>query len=142
MITRTVSELTPVIQATHRDVENWVGRLDLATGFDRPGPGRARMFSKENAFELGMLAALVRGGAAPSTATLVAAKFAQDAKRNWRGTAFKNWLVFPAGDCSAGVHTDKIDVESKLIRDLGAITFSAINVRKLIDDIEALYRDP
>lgn len=137
---RTATQLAPVINASNRDIENWVGRLDLSTPYEQPERGLPRMYSKANAFELGMIAALVRGGALPSHATTVAARFAQDGQRNWRHSAFRDWLVFRANDCSSGVHTDKIDSSSKMIKDLDSITFSVVYVRKLIDGIDELYK--
>lgn len=140
MIYRTAAELSPLIGATPRDIDNWITRLELATGYEAPGRGVPRRFSKWNAFELGMIAALTRGGALPSESVAIARRFVQDAKRGWRGTAFRRWLVFRSNDCSRGVHTDQFDA-SQLIAELGAITVSVVHVRKLVDTIEQLFLD-
>ncbi|MET4214382.1 hypothetical protein [Bradyrhizobium sp. LA2.1] len=136
---RTAADLISVIPATSRDLENWVSRLDLETDYHQPERGRPRMFSRNNAFELGMIACLVRGGASPSSALAFTRAFVQDAKRR-RLDAWRRWFVFPAGNLQRGINTNKFDPESEDIKSLDSTTLSLVDVRKLIDGIETLFK--
>ncbi|HEX2492670.1 MAG TPA: MerR family transcriptional regulator, partial [Steroidobacter sp.] len=64
----TQAELSAVSGATTRDIENWMVRLPLRTKFKRTVQGRARDFTRDNAVEIAMVAALVRSGFTPAAA--------------------------------------------------------------------------
>lgn len=136
---RTAADLISVIPATNRDLENWVSRLDLATDYHQPDRGRPRIFSRLNAIELGMIAAFVRGGATPSSALAFARSFVEDAKVG-RLHKRRRWFVFPAADLGRGIETDNFDPDSEDIKSLNAATLSIVDVRMLIDRIEALFK--
>ncbi|MCP1762075.1 hypothetical protein [Bradyrhizobium japonicum] len=136
---KTANDLISVIPATNRDLENWVSRLDLATRYHQPERGHPRMFSRINAIELGMIAAFVRGGAAPSSALAFARSFVEDAKAG-RLHKRRRWFVFPAADLRRGIETDRFDPDSEDIKSLNAKTLSMVDVRGLIDGIDALFR--
>jgi hypothetical protein len=54
-----IAELVAVSGASARDIDNWTARFSLATKYDK-GRGRARAFSRENALEIALIAALVK----------------------------------------------------------------------------------
>jgi hypothetical protein len=54
------AELIGITGASARDIDNWLWRLPLATKYDQKGRGRARGFSRDNALEIALVAALVK----------------------------------------------------------------------------------
>jgi hypothetical protein len=62
------AELLAVSGAKVRDLDNWLARLPLKTGFELKGRGSARSFTRANALEITLIAALVKDGVSASAA--------------------------------------------------------------------------
>jgi hypothetical protein len=137
---KTAAEILTVVRASQRDIENWIARLDLSTEFEETVRGRARLFSRENALELAFIAALVRGGAIPSKAAVYAAHFTSDARRfDWERTT-KRWFIFASGNLTRARGSNAVSDLSALEEDLGTETLTTINVWKIIERVNALYK--
>jgi hypothetical protein len=62
------AELLAISGAKVRDLDNWLARLPLKTGFGLKGRGSARSFTRANALEITLIAALVKDGVSASAA--------------------------------------------------------------------------
>jgi hypothetical protein len=137
---KTASEILPVVDATPRDIENWIARLQLSTVFKETVRGKARLFSYANTLELAFIGALVRGGAPLTKAAVYAAAFVKHAQhRNWE-SALREWFVFPAGDLQRGIGSNDVDVAA-IQKELGAVTLTLINVGEIVRRVNALYSE-
>ena len=131
----TASRLLPEIQASVRDLDNWIGRLDLSTKFRAREPGKARLFNRWNAIELGMIAALVRGGAAPGVAALFARPLVEDADRNHQ----REYFVFAAGDLKQAIGTNSLDSIDEIAAKYPGKTLSLVPVGAIVRAIDKLF---
>lgn len=55
----TETDLLRLTGASHTDIVNWIGRLDLATKYEK-GQGRARQFSRDNALEIALMTRFIK----------------------------------------------------------------------------------
>lgn len=130
-----VDQVVKAISASQRDIENWIGRLELSTQFMAPGRGRPRVFSRENAIELGFIAALVRAGVDPSKAVA----YARSMLSYLRYDNLREWLVFRAGDVSRAIATDTPDFTTLLDRlasDEAAPTYSFVHMGEIVRRVD------
>lgn len=141
MVTRTAAELVGAMDASQRDVENWVKRLNLSTTYHKPEHGLPRLFSRLNGLELAFVAALVRGGATPAKAAAYARLFVLDARYGRLGKKWKSWFVFARGNLDHAVGTNEIDVDNPEIKKLNATTLSCVNVKELIRRVDDLFSE-
>ena len=139
-VVKTAAELVTAMDATARDIENWVARLDLSTTYHQPERGLPRLFTRLNALEMAFIAALVRGGAAPAKAAGVGRLFVLDA-RYGRLEKWNQWFVFPAGKLERGIGTDKLDVAAPQIIELNATTISIVNIKELVRRVDDLFSE-
>ena len=75
MKTITEPDLVRLSGASHTDILNWRGRLELATKYEKTVSGRARQFSRENALEIRLMNRLIKNGMAPAAAAKVINEF-------------------------------------------------------------------
>ena len=125
---KTASQITSVTNASVRDIENWVGRLELSTPYQKTTPGRARLYSRRNALEIAFIAAMVRGGASPARAALLSAR------------SLREWYVFPAGELDRAIEIDKPDL-CALAGKFGATTLSLVRLKEIVRRVDELYED-
>lgn len=136
---KTAVDLVPVINATAYDVDNWVDRLEMVTEFRPTGRGRARVFDRWNARELGLLSGFVRAGMKPSEAVAYNRGLIQTL-RNRRPVV--EWLAFPAGDPSSSrgfAEPPTLDRLAELYP--GAIGFAIIRPAEIIRRVDALFEE-
>jgi hypothetical protein len=89
----TQPQLLKLSGASQRDIENWIARLPLKTKYKPTVRGRARVFNRKNAFEITLIARLVRSGfTASAAADMVAELF-----REWKRSDGKGWVIFMGG---------------------------------------------
>lgn len=135
---KTAAELVTALDATPRDIENWVSRLTLSTRYQKTRQGSARLYSRENALELGFIAALVRGGATPARAAMFAETFLRDIRHSPR--PLQEWFVFPAGKLESGTGSEKPDLDA-LAKQFGTVTLSFVRLREVVRRVDALFAD-
>jgi hypothetical protein len=136
---KTIADILPVVNASAKDIENWISRLDLSTEYEETVRGRARRYSRVNTLELAFIAALVRGGAAPSKAAAYARTFVHGAQHwSWQ-KSIKQWLIFTAGDLNRGIGSDTMSNLLAYEEELGSETLTTVNVWKIIKRVNALY---
>jgi hypothetical protein len=135
---KTVAEIIPVIGATQRDVENWVGRLTMSTIFQETVRGRARLFSRANTIELAFIAAFVRGGATPSRAVAFARPLVHEAHAGSWEQLLPEWFVFPAGDLWRGVTSNAVDLPA-IEKELNAVTLTTVHLKEVVRRVNALF---
>src|SRR5687768_7355213 len=92
-----LSSVLDITGASQRDIENWIGRLQLATKFQQVGRGRQRFYSRANVLELSLVAALVASNIPPAVAAAYAESFLRRLQDRNFGELCK-WLVVPCGD--------------------------------------------
>ena len=132
---RTISELATVLPLTRYDCENWLKTLEFRrTHFQPASQGKARLYTKEHAFVLGLLGAMVKGGALPSQAVLLAERVAQ----NWRMGRQNRWLVFADGQFNSTSFSTNADAAYHA-KALKAITVSMIDLAKIQHRIDDLF---
>jgi hypothetical protein len=104
----TAQKLADATGVSVRDVENWLGRLTLVTAYHQPTLGQPRIFSRENAVELAMIAALVASGMSPAKAAPIAGLIVRQTQN--RFDRVSDWLIFSPQDPSRFVTSDAPDV--------------------------------
>src|SRR5450759_4024767 len=136
-VVKTAAELVTAMDATARDIENWVARLKpkLSTTYHQPEHGLPRLFTRLNALEMAFIAALVRGGASPSKAASHARLFVLDA-RYGRLAGRHQWFVFADGKLESAVGTDDPRPGNPAIKKLNATTLSFVNVKELVRRVD------
>lgn len=139
-VVKTAAELITAMDATTRDCENWIARLDLSTTYHQPERGLPRLFTRLNALEMAFIAALVRGGASPSKAAAHARLFVLDA-RYGRLAQRHQWFVFADGKLKSAVGTDDLDADNPEIKKLNATTLSIVNIKELVRRVDALFSE-
>lgn len=138
---KTAADLAAVIDATPRDIENWVARLNLSERYPATSQGKARLYTKWNAYELGLIAGLVRGGVPPKEASLYAASFLRQIKRGIGGVdALGAWFVIPAGNPVKAKSSDSPDLAA-LDREFGATTLTFVHIREIVRRVDQLYSE-
>ncbi|MBB5051541.1 hypothetical protein HNQ36_001495 [Afipia massiliensis] len=95
------SELSELVGARSKDIDNWLQRPELLTRFKSTRTGARRSVSRLNVIELAFLAAFVRTGIKASTAVKLASDFAVRANRK----ELSDWLVFEPGEDPSGAGT-------------------------------------
>ena len=137
----TMSEVIAITGGSQRDIENFIGRQQLASPIAPAGRGRARSFTQENVVELAALAAFVAAGMPPSAATAHAARLLRDWKHSGRPS--RRWLVFVAGKPEAGKSADRLSDELLEGLDMSgpAPVVCAIDQAAMFDRIEAHFRE-
>jgi hypothetical protein len=134
---RTVTELLPVIEGTSRDVENWVGRLELRTRYADTVQGKARLYTRPNALELAFLSAFVRIGIRPRSAVAFAEACLEEHQRG----KLPEWFAFRAGDLHTALPVADSDNLKDLRRDFGRAPVALVPVGEIARAVEALYSD-
>lgn len=130
-----IDQVVRAISASSRDIENWIGRLELSTKFTAPGRGRPRVFTRENAIELGFIAALVRAGVEPSKANA----YARSMLRYLQMDNLHEWLVFRAGDVQRAIATNTPDFSGALMQlatDEAAPTYSFVQLGEVVRRVD------
>lgn len=131
---KTLSEIIPVVGATQRDVDNWTARLDLSTHFEATTRGSARVFSRANTLELAFIAAFIRGGAKAADAAM----YTRNLLKQVRYGGLREWFVFPAGDLSKAVSSDKPAIR-ELEEQLASTTLSFVHVSEIVRRVDSLF---
>lgn len=128
---RTIAEIAAVLPVSVHDAENWLRNKNLVfrvTRFQPTTQGRARLYTRENAFVLGAMGAMINAGAAPTQAILIAERLLEAKKMG----KMRRWLVVGDGLFESTRSTNDPDTE-RLATELNAITVSMI-------DMEAIHR--
>ena len=131
-----IVEILPVVGASRRDLENWIGRLELTTKYDPSTPGRARLFSEANTSELALIAAYVAVGVAPRSAVALASA-------DIREIRMRRFRIFTGG-AATGVSAEHVTPESieKLLADAsGAHAVAIVDRRATLDRVAKLYAE-
>jgi hypothetical protein len=136
---KTSAEILTIVDASQRDIENWVSRLKLSTEFHETVRGRARLYSRANTLELAYIAALVRGGAELSKAAVFAAGFVRHAQGNDWKKSLREWFVFPSGDLRRGIGSNNVDIAA-IQKEFGSVTLTLINVGELVRRVNSLFK--
>jgi hypothetical protein len=68
----TLSNICAIASCTPDDVNNWMRRNVLRSPIPPTRKGATRIYSRENALEIAFVSALIRGGLAPSSASILA----------------------------------------------------------------------
>jgi hypothetical protein len=144
--TRSAAEVSRATGAGTRDIDNWINRLELSTTFDATTQGVPRRYYKDNALELGFMAAMVRAGVAPSTANAYVRSLLDELKFHRRGQGhWRPWLVFPAGDAKRAYSTDSPDMNEFQQRfasdadDGAAPVLVVVPLQGIVDRVERLF---
>ena len=134
---KTASELVTAFDATPRDIENWISRLDnLTTKFQETTQGKSRLYSKANALELAFIAGVVRGGATPREGAIYAATLLRKLKYG----GFKQWLVFPAGNLKTAISSDNPTLDS-MVAEFGSTTLTFVATGEIVRRVNALFEE-
>ncbi|MTH65863.1 hypothetical protein [Paracoccus shanxieyensis] len=133
----TITDFDEHIGLTRYDAENWRRRVGLLTSYKATTAGKAQEYSRENVLELAATAAFVKSGMQPKAAIAYANSLIRASKI---GTV-QEWLIFPAGDYSAGISTDNPTAES--LREMSAKSATgavvAIPQRQIVERVDALF---
>jgi hypothetical protein len=123
----TAADLQAITGASGDNLESWIARLSLSTAYEETVAGRARKFSKDNAMELGVIAALVKQGMKPAAAAEIAANLFEIMKTKKP----KGFLtVLPGGNYTI----DDKPPSAALLKYVSAVV---VNVRQLEAEIDA-----
>lgn len=95
------SELSELVGAGSKDIDNWLQRPELFARFKSTRMGARRSVSRLNVMELAFLATFVRTGIKASMAVKLAASFAVRANRR----ELSEWLIFEPGEDPSGAVT-------------------------------------
>lgn len=136
----TARELCPAIGTADHDMENWIGRVEFSTEIRSTRRGRARLYDRRNALELGFVAAMVRGGATLSAA----AAYAQSLLRATDNGSCRNWLAFPAGDPTKAQGFDRLNDETinglSTLVDEKPPVLTFVDLKAVRDRVDALFK--
>jgi hypothetical protein len=136
---KTAEEIGDIWMATPKDVENWPARFSEQLGckFEPSRKGVPRLYSKDNAIAIALMAGMVRGGAPPRVAAVMAGSFLHHIKSSSQ-KRLPRWIAFAAGDAKRCV-----PVEEPNFRDLqshfGSVTWSFVPAGDLQTRIDQLF---
>jgi hypothetical protein len=135
--------ILPAVQASMTDLENWIGRVNLSTKLQPTVRGKARLYSRGNAFELALISAFVRAGATPSRAATFAASFIRNAESsNWKRSTCE-FLVWPAGELKSARGVANLEKIVELYEEFGTDALSVVHVGKILRRVNSVFdREP
>jgi hypothetical protein len=138
---RTAEEIGDIWMATSKDVENWPARFSeqLQCKFEPSRRGVPRLYSKDNAIAIALMAGIVRGGAPPRVAAVMAGSFLHHIKFSSE-KRLPPWIVFAAGDAKRCVPVEKANFRD-LQNQFGSVTLSFVPARDLQSRIDQLFGD-
>ena len=136
---KTAEELGDIWIASTKDVENWTARFSeqLQCKFEPSRRGVPRLYSKDNALVIALMAGMVRGGAHARVAAVMAGAFLHSIKYSARKT-LPRWIVFAAGDAKKceWIETPNFSHLKKLF---GSVTLSFVPARDLQQRIDRIF---
>ena len=141
-ITRTFAEISGPLGLDRRSVENWLARVDLHTDYEPSRQGVARRFSRDNAVELAMVAALSSIGLEVSRAATYAGALL---RHRFQDGGAHEYLTFTSLDGSQAVASNRAPPLGATIRDLpegDAIAVRVIGQGEILRRVARLYDEP
>jgi hypothetical protein len=138
---RTAEEIGDIWMATPKDVENWPARFSeqLQCKFEPSRRGVPRLYSKDNAIAIALMAGMVRGGAPPRIAAIMAGSFLDNIRFSSE-KRLPRWIVFAAGNAETCEWVDRPNFRD-LRRKFGSVTLSFVPARDLQSRIDQLFGD-
>jgi hypothetical protein len=135
-----LSAVAVLTGASPRVIENWVGRLELRTHYQETIRGRARLYSRENALELALIAAFAAAGVPPSTAVAYAESHVRDVRSPY-GRRLPRWVLFAGRDPRYAKGVKSIDAALASMDVTGRPpVYAAIDVEEILRRVDEAFQ--
>lgn len=133
------AELSAMIGARPKEIDNWLQRPDLMARFKSTRSGARRSISYHNAIELAFMAAFIRVGLKSSQAIPLAGQYSLRARQG----VLKEWMIFePNDDLAVGETMDYLPSLETLAVRAGSARPPAVillNVGELLRRVQNVF---